>query len=92
LDRFNKDLEGGESLTVDSGLISYIHTETIKKTAKDREQMVTVQRFEAGYLRNESLQHYQNSHLAPSYTYYKQDQVLLYVMQYIYIHVYISKE
>jgi hypothetical protein len=74
--RFDKDLEERESWTVDGGLISCIHTETIKKTAKDMEQMVTVPRFESGYLRNESLQHYQNSQLAPSYAYYTQDQVL----------------
>jgi hypothetical protein len=74
-------------LTVDGGLISCTHTETIKKTAKDREQMVTVPRFEPGYLGSESLQHYQNSQLAPSYAYYKQGQVLFYVMQYIYIYI-----
>jgi len=55
------------------------------------EQMVTVPRFKPGNLRHESLQHYQNSQLAPSYAYYKQNQVLFYVMQkniYIYIYVY----
>jgi len=43
--------------------------------------MAKVPRLEPGYLRNESLQHYQNSQLAPSYAYYKQDQALFYVVQ-----------
>ena len=75
-------------MTVDGGLISCIHTETIKKTAEDREQMVTAPRFEPGCLRNESLQHYQNSQLAPTYAYYKQDHSKkLYIYIYIYIYI-----
>ena len=85
--RFDKDLEEGESFTVDGVLISCIHTEMIKKTANDREQMAKESKFEPGYLRNESLQHYQNSQVAPSYAYYKQDHANIYIYIYIYIYI-----
>jgi hypothetical protein len=86
--RLDKDLEGDESLTVDGGLISCIHTETIKKPAKD-EQMVMLPRFESGYLRNVGLQQNQNSQLLHHKHNTTGSGTILRHALYIYIYIYI---